>query len=84
MMLAALCGVALLWTYAPALLEMAERWKTDPRYSHGFLVPLFSAFLLWHRRDMLKSGGACCWWPPAWGWSWAASATISAGSRAPR
>jgi exosortase len=51
--LAALFGVALLWMYGPALREMVDRWRVDPRYSHGFLVPLFSAFLLWYRRDML-------------------------------
>jgi exosortase len=33
---------------------MAERWRTDPQYSHGFLVPLFSAYLLWSRRGHLS------------------------------
>lgn len=57
-----LCA-GLAWTYGPALLEMAERWKVDPRYSHGFLVPLFSAFLLWYRRDMIQSAPLRpAWW----------------------
>ena len=29
---------------------MAERWRHEPQYSHGYLVPVFALFLLWHRR----------------------------------
>jgi exosortase len=42
-------------TYATALTGLVTRWRTDPDYVHGFLVPLFSAFLLWHRREMLNN-----------------------------
>jgi exosortase len=55
--------LALIWTSLPQLREMFERWSHDPRYSHGFLVPAFAAYLLWVRRGMLNpapSGG--CWW----------------------
>jgi exosortase len=45
-----LLGAALLWSSWPALRAMAHRWATDPRYSHGFLVPVFAAYLLWSRR----------------------------------
>jgi len=45
----------MLWAYWSTLLEVAERWATDPQYSHGFLVPLFSAYLLWTRRSHLKA-----------------------------
>lgn len=45
--------LALLWFFAPAISEMHDRWSHDPRYSHGYLVPLFSIFLLWQRRAML-------------------------------
>jgi exosortase len=41
---------ALLWCYAPTLADMANRWSTDPKYSHGFLVPVFAAVVLWVRR----------------------------------
>jgi exosortase len=41
-----LCG----WAYAPTLREMALRWTEDPKYSHGFLVPVFAAIVLWVRR----------------------------------
>lgn len=41
------------WAYWPVLKDMADRWQSDPQYSHGFLVPLFSAYLLWTRRPLL-------------------------------
>jgi exosortase len=34
---------------------MAGRWVEDPEYSHGFLVPLFAAALLYVRRDRLAA-----------------------------
>jgi len=43
----------LFWSLWPAFLSMADRWSTDPRYAHGYLVPLFSLALLWMRRDRL-------------------------------
>ena len=42
---AALAGL-LGWAYLPTLEFMAGKWAGDPQYSHGFLVPLFSAYLL--------------------------------------
>src|SRR5262249_4944795 len=27
-----------------------QRWSNDPKYSHGFLVPVFAAIVLWVRR----------------------------------
>ena len=35
--------------FAPAVLAMAGVWTRVSYYSHGFLVPLFSAYLLWSR-----------------------------------
>src|SRR5688572_6130170 len=53
---------ASVWSYLPSLTDMASRWLTDPQYSHGFLVPLFSAYLLWSRRSVLASGPATGRW----------------------
>lgn len=44
-------AVAILWSFWPALATMAERWHSDPQYSHGYLVPVFAAVILWLRRD---------------------------------
>jgi exosortase len=51
----ALFSLALLSTlvvilYAPVLRSMAQQWWDDPNYSHGLLVPLFAAFILWRER----------------------------------
>ena len=40
--------------YAPVLRILVDQWYRDPDYSHGFLVPLLSAFLIWQRRDKLR------------------------------
>jgi exosortase len=47
-------GLIILWAYAPALWAMGQKWSADPQYSHGFLVPVFGAVLLWHRRARLR------------------------------
>lgn len=48
-----LLGLAIVWFFWPSLIDMHDRWSHDPRYSHGYLVPLFSIFLLWHRKSMI-------------------------------
>jgi exosortase len=50
------------WVYWPTLSELMTRWGSDPRYSHGFLVPLFAGYLLWVRRGVLASAPA----RPSW------------------
>src|SRR5205807_2387570 len=45
---------AVIWSYWTTLSAMADRWARDPQYSHGFLVPVFAALVLWFRRDRLK------------------------------
>jgi exosortase len=42
--------VLILMLYAPILKELVMDWWTDPDYGHGFLVPLISAYVLWHQR----------------------------------
>lgn len=32
---------------------MVQRWTTEPQYSHGYLIPVFAAALLWLRRDRI-------------------------------
>lgn len=41
-------GVA--WSYWTTFALMSDKWAHDPQYSHGYLVPLFAAVLLWIRR----------------------------------
>jgi len=61
--MAAVLSSALLWAYWPLLGDMAERWSTDPKYSHGYLVPVFAAWLLWRRaRLATPPRRAGSWW----------------------
>lgn len=66
---AALAG-AVAWAYWPTLTDMVHRWNSDPQYSHGFLVPLFSTYVLWTRRGRLMG--------PIQG-SWSGLAIVAAG-----
>jgi exosortase len=45
-----LSGLVLL-LYAPALKSLVLQWWSDPDYSHGFFVPLFSGYILWRQRE---------------------------------
>jgi exosortase len=47
-------AACLLLVYAPVLSHLVRQWWDEPDYSHGFLVPLFSAYVLWQRRDRLR------------------------------
>lgn len=55
-------ALAILWSYGSTLEAMAERWWSDPQYSHGFLVPLFAAVVLWSRRALWQRVR----WQPSW------------------
>ena len=44
----------LILLYASVLKLLVFQWYNDPDYSHGFLVPVLSAFLIWQRRDRLR------------------------------
>jgi exosortase D (VPLPA-CTERM-specific) len=39
--------------YFPVLRLLVAQWWDDPNYSHGFLIPLFAAFVIWERRERL-------------------------------
>jgi exosortase len=45
----------LLWLYMPTLAHLAAQWWHDPNYSHGFFVPLFSAFVIWQERSRMNA-----------------------------
>jgi exosortase len=46
----AAAAAGLVWVFWPTLAPLSERWWNDAEYSHGYLIPLFSLFLLWARR----------------------------------
>jgi exosortase len=41
--------------YYRVAVKLVYDWYTIPDYSHGFLVPLFAAFLVWDKRKVLSA-----------------------------
>jgi exosortase D (VPLPA-CTERM-specific) len=41
--------------FGHALHELVRRWSGEEEYSHGFLIPVISTWLLWTRRDALRA-----------------------------
>ena len=39
--------------FSGGLLELVRRWSAQEEYSHGFLIPVVAAWMLWSRRDAL-------------------------------
>ena len=54
-LLVSLCVFVALIGYGEPLLELVSRWIKQDEYSHGFLIPIISAWLLWSRRDVLPA-----------------------------
>ena len=52
-----------LYLYASVLADLVAAWWDDPDYSHGFLVPLLTAYFVWERRpaliDMVPQTSRC-------------------------
>ncbi len=50
--IAAMAAIALLLIFHDTFFFLHAKWQL-PEYSHGFLVPLVSAYLIWQRRGLL-------------------------------
>jgi hypothetical protein len=48
-----LIGVLMAVVYYHVLAKLVYDWWTIPDFSHGFLVPIFAAYLVWVKRKTL-------------------------------
>ncbi|MFZ0801898.1 MAG: exosortase [Terriglobales bacterium] len=54
----------IMWLYGPILSRLVGQWWHDPNFSHGFLVPVFSLFVLWKDRARIAKFPSA---PSSWG-----------------
>jgi exosortase len=52
---AAALGLILAALYWGILRDLGRQWWDDANYSHGFVVPIFSGYLIWRERDRLRA-----------------------------
>ena len=51
------------WLYWDGLAEAVLRWELQEEYSHGYLIPLVSLFILWEKRfQIAASYQVYSWW----------------------
>ncbi|UCE05299.1 MAG: exosortase/archaeosortase family protein [bacterium] len=50
-----LISIIVIVIYFQAIIEMVAQWWDDPNYSHGFLIPIVSAYLIWQKKEMLEN-----------------------------
>ncbi len=48
-------AAAMVWTYWLVIPGLVAQWWNEPEYSHGFLVPVISGYLIWTKRDVLRA-----------------------------
>lgn len=48
--------------YWAGLAEAVNRWGNQEEYSHGFLIPLVTLFILWEKRNLIDAAKG----PPMW------------------
>ena len=58
-------ALLVLGLYWRDLYRLGEDWAVDSNYSHGFLIPVVSAWLVWRSRDQLRAEKGRPWWPAA-------------------
>ena len=57
-------GFLFVLTYSPVLQDLVGVWLENPNYSHGFMIPVISAYFVWERRGQLQNVAVM---PSNWG-----------------
>lgn len=56
--------VLILPAFWGGIAELVGRWDSQEEYSHGYMIPLVTAYLIWQRKDLLKTlEFKPTWWP---------------------
>jgi exosortase D (VPLPA-CTERM-specific) len=64
-LLAIIAVLVAIFAFHDALWELVRRWIGEEEYSHGFLIPVVAAWMLWMRRDaVLANLGHGSWLGP--------------------
>lgn len=57
-------GASFLFLYFPFILTMVDDWNINPNYSHGYLIPLISGYMIYALREKIAAQEIK---PVAWG-----------------
>jgi exosortase len=62
-LLALLVATGVVWAYVPTLVALVRRWSSEPRHSHGFIVPALALGVWWAlRRQHPAPECGFSWW----------------------
>ncbi len=62
----AVLSLLTLWSYWPTLVWMENQWRTEPDYSHGYLILPLALVLLYRRMDLKPASGPFLEWGGLW------------------
>jgi len=51
----AILALALAFIYLPIIRRLAAQWVSDPTWVHCLFIPIFSLYVLWRRREHLRT-----------------------------
>ncbi len=58
--------IATIWAFWSGLSEAVFRWENQEEYSHGFLIPLVTLYILWEKQGLIKASASAPLWSGVW------------------